>query len=309
MKKIFPLATLTFRGPRFENHTLDLAVLPELVAYGDAVLMTAKEIWKQKNPDRARLPKGFEERIVLKIGAIATGSVTVPVLQEIDFRDGEIPFGPMEDNEVLQAAHVIVMAFDAAAQELPPPKQLPAVVIPFVAAIGKTLGADEQLLTCVTGRTKPVALDKSARERIARWEERTYKDTVDLVGEVRATDLDGGKFALRLADDSRIDGHFSPEHEARVMEAFRDHQTCRLRIVGEGEFLFRERILRRVLSTSRVEVLFPETEQTGGENERPIWEQITELGTQVPVSEWEKVPEDLGYNLDHYLYGASKRTT
>jgi len=33
------------------------------------------------------------------------------------------------------------------------------------------------------------------------------------------------------------------------------------------------------------------------------WEQIVEIGTQVPPQEWEQVPSDLSKNLKHYLYG------
>lgn len=34
---------------------------------------------------------------------------------------------------------------------------------------------------------------------------------------------------------------------------------------------------------------------------KPIW-------ASVPESEWEKLPRDLSINLDHYLYGAPKRS-
>ena len=40
---------------------------------------------------------------------------------------------------------------------------------------------------------------------------------------------------------------------------------------------------------------------------RPIWQKIEGIMADVPPQEWEKVPTDLSQNLDHYLYGASKR--
>ena len=40
--------------------------------------------------------------------------------------------------------------------------------------------------------------------------------------------------------------------------------------------------------------------------DRPIWEQIVEIGAQVPVEEWAQVPSDLSKNLKHYLYGKPK---
>lgn len=35
--------------------------------------------------------------------------------------------------------------------------------------------------------------------------------------------------------------------------------------------------------------------------------QLLKLAAGVPDEEWEKLPKDLSYNLDHYLYGAPKK--
>jgi hypothetical protein len=40
---------------------------------------------------------------------------------------------------------------------------------------------------------------------------------------------------------------------------------------------------------------------------RPIEEIIAELAAQVPQAEWDRLPDDLTDNLDHYLYGTPKR--
>ncbi|MEY2979363.1 MAG: hypothetical protein RLZZ435_3502, partial [Cyanobacteriota bacterium] len=33
---------------------------------------------------------------------------------------------------------------------------------------------------------------------------------------------------------------------------------------------------------------------------------LAEIHAEVPWSEWEKLPEDMAKNVDHYLYGAPK---
>lgn len=38
--------------------------------------------------------------------------------------------------------------------------------------------------------------------------------------------------------------------------------------------------------------------------ERPIWETVAELGSQISDDEWDKVPDDSSVNYKHYLYGA-----
>lgn len=39
---------------------------------------------------------------------------------------------------------------------------------------------------------------------------------------------------------------------------------------------------------------------------KPLWEQIIEIGEQVPESEWTKLPKDLARNFEHYMYGSPK---
>lgn len=48
--------------------------------------------------------------------------------------------------------------------------------------------------------------------------------------------------------------------------------------------------------------------QHAGGDVRPIWEIVAEIGRSVPEEEWAKVPADLSVNLDHYLYGAPKKS-
>lgn len=50
-----------------------------------------------------------------------------------------------------------------------------------------------------------------------------------------------------------------------------------------------------------------QTEVTGANEGRPIWEVIAEISSQVPDEEWDKLPADGSLNHDHYLYGAPKK--
>ena len=43
--------------------------------------------------------------------------------------------------------------------------------------------------------------------------------------------------------------------------------------------------------------------------ERPIWEVIAEISSQVPEDAWDNVPSDGSLNVDHYLYGAPKKSS
>lgn len=40
---------------------------------------------------------------------------------------------------------------------------------------------------------------------------------------------------------------------------------------------------------------------------RSIWEVVDKINARLPTDTWENVPTDGSINLDHYLYGASKK--
>ena len=43
--------------------------------------------------------------------------------------------------------------------------------------------------------------------------------------------------------------------------------------------------------------------------QEPIWKVIADIGKQIPLTTWEKVPDDASINFKHYLYGESKKNT
>ena len=42
--------------------------------------------------------------------------------------------------------------------------------------------------------------------------------------------------------------------------------------------------------------------------QKPIWKVIADIGKQIPLTTWEKVPDDASINFKHNLYGESKRS-
>ena len=40
--------------------------------------------------------------------------------------------------------------------------------------------------------------------------------------------------------------------------------------------------------------------------EKPFWKRIIEIGQEVPIEEWEKLPRDFARNAKHYMYGAPR---
>jgi len=129
-----------------------------------------------------------------------------------------------------------------------------------------------------------------------------HKRPVELRGEVRAADLDGRQFSLRLDDGTKIVAKFTTEQEQTITEALHEHATRRLRLKGKAEVARTGRI-KRVASVESLAVEPAETVKPVSAA-KPIWEIALEMGASVPKEEWAEVPTDGARNVHHYLYGA-----
>lgn len=290
------LATLRFDGPRFRDHGLDVDVLPEISAYKDLIIETAKEIWRSKNPGKTRLPKGFGSELIVKFFELREGSTLVPL--EREYADPEVP---MDLPDIFDdAADILDDAVQAATKGASPPSDLPSPVIRQLGEFGKTLG-DADCVGFKSRRHTSIALfDKAAKERIIGWSKPTYYDEVDYVAEIRAADLDGSKFSIRIEGGRKITGVFNTEQERVVIEALSHHDTQRLRIIGQAEFYTHDGKAKRI---SRVDELQPVNVSLEEERDAnvPFWKKIEAITASIPSEEWDRVPDDLSREPSKYL--------
>jgi len=303
--EIRDITTVTFSGPRFEDAGLELDVLSELVAYRKLLIETAKELWRRENRDRQRLPKGFEESIRLKFYTIDKGSAAVPI-KRIVTRDHSALF-PIRDriDEIDEAAQLIDETIVAISEDGPIPERMPKGVLPLLAALGESLRDGEAITTRASGSPRAAEFTRETRTRVDRMLETVYEDRVDIIGEVRAADVDQRNFLIRDASGTKIPARFLPAHEAQITDALRDHSSCRLHIVGLGEFSLRDGGLRKVLRVDVLERRPAESEDAYDDSVPPLWQSVIQLGASLPSEEWDDVPSDLASNLDRYLYGGS----
>jgi len=104
------LAALRFEGRRFEGHALDVECTHELIAYRSLILECAKELWRRKNPDRARLPKGFEDGCRVQFDRIDEGSAVVPLRRVREAVQPELDLGDEFDEAAALVDAVIAAA-------------------------------------------------------------------------------------------------------------------------------------------------------------------------------------------------------
>jgi hypothetical protein len=299
------LVTHTFKGKRYEGHGLDLDVLPDLYAFKELLVATAKELWKRHHPDRQRLPKNFEDSLCLKFFKLQEGSVAVPIFREVETADQTEFWQADQPDELDEAVGLVTDAVCAAEADQPLPDALPKNVIPFFEGYGKTLREDESFELQPQGSQKKAAYTRESRGRLLNFCAAGYQDRVVLSGEVRAVDL-AGRFELKLDDGTKVPARFSSEQESLVTEALREHTSRRLRVQGTADFS-PDGQLKTVVTVSDLSIQ-PVGEVPFDASARPIWELIEEIGAAVPAGEWNSVPTDGARNFDHYLYGHAKQS-
>lgn len=302
--KHYTLAKQTFHGARFEDHGLDLDVLPEIVAFKTLIAEVAKDLWRKKNPERERLSGNFEDRFRVKMFTIQSGSVTVPLERIYDVSDNCLIGEPPHD-EFDEAVDLITDSITAVQNEQRLPLGLSRRVLPTFAEFTNHLLPDEAI-SFTSGRSaKKATFTRNTKFLFEQRIARDFLDEIRLTGELRAANLDSRTFTLRLDNESKVSGRFSEDQEPIVTEALQNHRTAHLEIKGIALFEGTTGELLRVEKVNEFSVLSLTTGST--EAPRAIWEIAEEIADRIPEEEWAKLPEDASVNLDHYLYRAPKK--
>jgi hypothetical protein len=205
------------------------------------------------------------------------------------------------DDELDEAAVVLEAAIRAAEKGETAPSELPRSIIPLFRDLGKSLRDDEFPVVSSGTRGGVARYDVKVKERILEWAATPYTDFVDVAGEVRATDLDGLKFTLRLGDGSKVTGRFKPEQEAAVLEAIGEHTSRRIRVRGIDEFEPEDGNLAQIVDVEQVELIGPEemvADQLSPTAQRlTIFERLSLISEAAPKDTWKDVPTDLSINV------------
>jgi hypothetical protein len=300
----YTLAKQTFHGARFEDHGLDLDVLPEIQAFKSLIAEVAKDLWRRKNSERERLAVNFEDRFSVKVFSIQAGSATIPLERIYRVEDEGFMIEPPDD-EFDEAVDLVTDSIAAVQNDRRLPIGISRRVIPMFAKFTEYLRPDEAI-SFVSGRSgKNARFNRDTKLLFEGRITTDFQDEITVRGELRSVNLDSRTFTLRLDDESKVSGKFSENQESLITQTLRDHRSSHLEIKGvalfegtTGEILRIENVHEfRVLSVAAV---------SSTAARRPIWETAEEVGSNIPEEERDKVPDDAAINLDHYLYRAPK---
>jgi hypothetical protein len=203
---------LRYVGQRFDGARLPLDVLVDLPAFRDLLVGYAKEQWKRQNPDRQRVPKGFEKALSFSLTAIDPGSAMPALRWEREEAQASLPEIVGELSELVQVAYrqVRELVDKAANDEFP--RALSSEQVRALNKFGAGLQDEERiefLIAETVHQAKVVYLDSAIRKRLIVNLRETYEQRYEDIGEllgVQRTDDKRAHITVRTTlGDMRVD--------------------------------------------------------------------------------------------------------
>jgi hypothetical protein len=172
---------------------MPIETVVELAAYRELVLGVAKELFRKAHPGRQRVPKGFAERLQLRLRVVETGS-SMPVIERPPV-DGSLL---LADDEFTHARDVIEDAVAAASRGDHVPESLPRGALVLFNRFGQTLRGDEAIELRRGNAAAGPRYTRDVRKRLVLDERRTFQDEVDDIGWVWEVDGERMRCLIRL---------------------------------------------------------------------------------------------------------------
>ncbi|WP_209505725.1 MULTISPECIES: hypothetical protein [unclassified Ruegeria] len=186
--------SIDFRGIRFERANLPVSMLDNIKAYQELLLDLAEEIWREKNPERKRLPSNFRKNLSLSFSHIEDGSAVAVLKRDESISPGLLPDEFSLNYMALAQSRFLETA--RAANENRKIEGVPAKARNSLKALLADLRSDERLeFVSKTGRdTKHprVRFSEKTRDRILDSAVDNRVKNIDSIGIVRSI-LDGSE--------------------------------------------------------------------------------------------------------------------
>lgn len=182
--------SLRYIGRRFANARLPLDVLSDLPALRDLITALAKQEFRQKHPDRQRVPQGFDKAISFALIEIDEGSAIPKLSLEKDIAQQSLPnIGDGMEDIVARAFERVAKIYDDAAHDVFP-QALPQDAIRALSKLGANIQEDERIeFQGQLGRDgNVVSLDSYRRKNLLTRVRETYTKEFEGIGTLTGID-------------------------------------------------------------------------------------------------------------------------
>lgn len=182
--------SLRYVGRRFANARLPLDVLSDLSALRDLIAALAKQDFRQKNPDRQRVPQGFDKAISFVLVEIGDGSAVPKLSLESDVAQQSLPnIGDEMEEIVARAFGRIAKIYDDATRDTFP-QSLPKDAMRALSKLGSNINDDERIefQGQLGADGNVVFLDSYKRKKLLTRVRETYSKEIEDVGNLTGID-------------------------------------------------------------------------------------------------------------------------
>ena len=237
-----PFARLRLTGPRFSEGSVPVETLVELAAYQELVVGVARELFRERHPDRQRIPRGFAEGLQLRLRTVEQGSA-MPVLE----RTYEtLPLLASPD-EFTAARDLIEEAVAAIAEGQQLPEGFPRRALVLFNRFGQTLRGDEGIeMRRGTALSGPM-YTRAVRRALILRQKQTYQDDISDIGWISEIDAGHMRCLVRLQSgpSAPVPAPLDEVTFAPVRDAMEPNgEGAAVRISGTGVFDVDGRLLR-----------------------------------------------------------------
>ena len=184
---------LRYVGPRFDGARLPIDVLSDLPAFRDLLVSYAKDLWRTRNADRKRLPKGFDGSITFDLTAIERGSAMPMLDWNRETAQRTLPGVIDEVEELVDLSYASLVRLIDGAGHGKYPQSLSSEHVRALNKFGSSLRDDERIefpdSSGEDGRV--VYLDSFRRKKLITHVRDTYQTRFDGVGRLLGSHVDG----------------------------------------------------------------------------------------------------------------------
>lgn len=188
-----------------------MEVFAEFAAYRELIVAVAKEIFRERHPQRQRVPKGFAEGFQLSIKEVEDGSAMPILLRNVVLAMALFP--DHQPDEFDEARDRVAQAVEAVNTGKGLPQGFPRHALRFFGTFGRSLNEDESMELIRPGEETGVRYGQSVRKKLLRFSTATYVEDVALLGRITEVDYLRRTFLFSSEEESgrRIGGTYLEE--------------------------------------------------------------------------------------------------
>lgn len=294
------LATLHFSGRTYEGNALDGPALREILHFQRMVVNTAKTLWRREHPDRKNLPAGFEKTATPVLRRIEAGSASAILDHPTDYvyLNGDAELYLYYSNKSLELIHD---TFRFADRDRTIPSGVTRSLLHDYSKLGSHLSCNDYLFFACLGQ-ESISVTREKRQRLESHVIQIHRNTVDYVGRVFEVNLKHHSFRMQRLDGKEFTVPLKEAYKDLVTDSLKNYPDAQIHVQGKADFDITGQLLEFIDDES-LEVTSDERPESSSPT--IIGDLLDEIFADIPEEEWNRLPSDLSYRHDHYIYGVN----